>query len=136
MTGHCVDCKRNDRELFLEMFCPNKKMNIGVCEDTEDCEKVQQSFTTVEVEQYNVKTTRPNDEHRKECESLKSQINHAISVEQRLRDRELECRTNSNGISAKDNWVEYSYQIKLQKELEKILGDKALPNSKSVVEKS
>ena len=38
-----------------------------------------------------------------------------------IKRRYEECKTNSNMISAKDNWKEYTYQIKLEKELKSIL---------------
>jgi len=38
-------------------------------------------------------------------------------VEKRLK----ECETNSNGISMKDDWVEYKFQMRLVPELKKLL---------------
>ncbi len=47
-----------------------------------------------------------------------------IRMEVHLKKRLEECKTNSNGISAKDDWVQYKFQIALIPELQKILGDK------------
>ena len=37
MIGHCVDCNRDNMKLFMGMYCNNKKMNLGCCDNTEDC---------------------------------------------------------------------------------------------------
>jgi len=47
-----------------------------------------------------------------------------IRIEEHLKKRLKECETNSNGISMKDDWVEYKFQIRLVPELQKILGKK------------
>jgi len=45
-------------------------------------------------------------------------------IVERLKKRIEECKTNSNGISASDDWVEYKFQIALVPELQKILEGK------------
>jgi len=42
-------------------------------------------------------------------------------IVERLKQRIEECETNSNGISAKDDWTEYKFQIALIPELKKLL---------------
>ena len=51
-------------------------------------------------------------------------INDNRKIVERLEKRKVECETNSNKISMKDNWVEYKFQIRLAPELQKILEGK------------
>ncbi len=43
------------------------------------------------------------------------------NIVERMKKRLEECKTNSNGISMKDDWGEYKFQIRLVPELQKLI---------------
>ncbi len=45
----------------------------------------------------------------------------SIKLKELVEKRLKECETNSNGISMKDEWVEYKFQMRLVPELKKLL---------------
>ncbi len=47
----------------------------------------------------------------------------AMKLKELVEKRFEECKTNSNGISMKDDWVEYKFQMRLVPELKKLMED-------------
>jgi len=45
----------------------------------------------------------------------------AMKLKELVEKRIKECETNSNGISMKDDWVEYKFQMRLAPELKKLM---------------
>jgi len=64
-----------------------------------------------------------SEEARSELKGLYEEWSKQKEIVDRLKKRIEECKTNSNGISAKDNWTEYKFQIALIPELKKLLGE-------------
>ncbi len=50
--------------------------------------------------------------------------NYYRLIVERMEKRLEECKTNSNKISAKDDWVEYKFQMRLIPELKKLMEEK------------
>ena len=55
------------------------------------------------------------------CGTLYEGYEKYIQLKERLEKRLEECETNSNKISAKDDWVEYKFQMRLVPELKKLM---------------
>ncbi len=49
------------------------------------------------------------------------EIVQAVKLKELVEKRFEECETNSNGISAKDDWGEYKFQMRLIPELKKLM---------------
>jgi len=81
----------------------------------------ESSFGYLKVEEDHVISYTGSPEDPEIHKFCSDEIVQAVKLKELVEKRLKECETNSNGISMKDDWVEYKFQMRLVPELKKLM---------------